>query len=297
MMTDTNTDNRIAWHALTFLVASIWGSTFVASKVLLLAGMTPSQIMTFRFLIAWVLMFPFCHRSVITSFKDEVFFAFLGMTGGSLYFLSENTAVQLTSATSTVALVVCTTPILTAVINRMVHRNEHLSSRFILGTFVALIGVSLVVFNGVFVLDDDPMVILLSVGASLTWALYSIILRKMEHRYGSAVITRKVFFWGVVTMLPFTLMEPLEPSVLIQPKVISVILFLAIIASLGCFLAWNIAVRRLGIVVTGNYLYFNPIVSLVVAYLVLNEHITTLAIIGCILTTAGVYLCNKRSMK
>lgn len=297
MITNTNTDNRIAWHALTLLVASIWGSTFVASKVLLLAGLTPSQIMTFRFLIAWVLMFPFCHRAVVTNMKDEFLFALLGMTGGSLYFLSENTAVQLSSATSTVALVVCTTPILTAVINRMVHRNEHLSSRFLLGTLIALVGASLVVFNGVFVLDDDPMVILLSVGASLTWALYSIILRKMEHNYNSAVITRKVFFWGVVTMLPFTLMEPLDASVLVQPKVIAVILFLAIIASLGCFLAWNIAVRRLGIVVTGNYLYFNPIVSLVVAYLVLNENITMLAIVGCVLTIAGVYLCNKKSDK
>lgn len=295
MTTNTNTDNRIAWHALTLLVASIWGSTFVASKVLLLEGLTPSQIMTFRFLIAWLLMLPFCHRSVITNVKDEFLFALLGMTGGSLYFLSENTAVQISSATSTVALVVCTTPILTAVINRIVHRKEHLSSHFLFGTLVALVGVSLVVFNGVFVLDDDPMVILLSVGASLTWAIYSIILRKMEHDYGSAVITRKVFFWGVVTMLPFMLMEPFDSTVLIHPKVITVTLFLAIIASLGCFLAWNIAVRRLGIVVTGNYLYFNPIVSLVVAYIVLNERITMLAILGCVLTIAGVYLCNKKS--
>ncbi len=287
-------NNNFGWHLLALLVVCIWGSTFVASKVLLTAGLSPAQIMTVRFLIAWVLMLPWCHKRLITNLKDELYFMALGLSGGSLYFLAENTAVQLASATSTVALLVCTTPIITALINRMVYHTEHLSSRFLIGSLVALIGVSLVVFNGVFVLDDDPLVIILSIGASVTWAIYCLIIRKLENRYSSAVITRKVFFWGVITMLPVVLFEDLDFSILADPTVISTACFLAVIASFGCFLAWNIVLRRLGVVVTGNYLYFNPVTSLITAYLVLNEHITWLAIIGCFLTIAGVYLCNKK---
>ncbi len=287
-------NSNLGWHALALLVACIWGSTFVASKVLLLAGLTPAQIMTFRFLIAWALMLPWCHKQFKTNLKDELAFLVLGLSGGSLYFLAENTAVNITSATSTVALLVCTTPIITALINRMVYRSEHLSSRFLTGTMVALVGVSLVVFNGVFVLDDDPLVIILSIGASLAWAIYSLIIRQLEKQYSSAVITRKVFFWGVVTMLPVLFTEDLDLNILIDPTVISVTCFLAIIASLGCFLAWNIVLRRLGVVDAGNYLYFNPVTSLIVAYLVLNERITWLAIVGCFLTIMGVYLCNKK---
>lgn len=293
------------WHLLALLTACIWGSTFVASKVLLNAGLTPAEIMCLRFVLAWILMLPWCHSHCIPgshgskaqrlqSLKDELLFMVLGLTGGSLYFLFENTAVDISSATSTVALLVCTTPIITALLNRCLHRDEHLSTRFITGSMVALVGVALVVFNGVFVLDDDPLVIILSVGASAMWAIYSLVIRQMERRYSSAVITRKVFFWGIITMLPVCMAHQTEWSLLLEPTVAGTLLFLGVIASLGCFLVWNIVLRRIGIIAAGNYLYFNPVTSLFVAYWVLDERITWLAIVGCVLTVAGVYLCNRK---
>lgn len=294
------------WHLLGLLTACIWGSTFVASKVLLNAGLTPAEIMCLRFVLAWLLMLPWCHKHLIPSikgskaqrirsWKDEGLFLLLGLSGGSLYFLSENTAVDISSATSTVALLVCTTPIVTALMNRCLHRDEHLSSRFLGGSMVALAGVSLVVFNGVFVLDDDPLVILLSIGASVMWGIYSLIIRVVEKRYSSAVITRKVFFWGIVTMLPICTTHQTNWALLTHTSVMGWLLFLGLIASLGCFLVWNIVLRRIGIIAAGNYLYFNPVTSLFVAYWVLDERITWLAIVGCVLTVTGVYLCNRKA--
>lgn len=301
------------WHLLGLLTACLWGTTFVASKVLLNAGLTPAEIMCLRFILAWVLMLPWCHSHCgfgffgsgtrLSAFKesrlwrrlyDELLFVVLGLSGGSLYFLAENTAVKISSATSTVALLVCTTPIVTALMNRCLHRDEHLSSRFLVGSLVALVGVALVVFNGVFVLDDDPLVIILSVGASVLWGIYSLVIRQLEKRYSSAVITRKVFFWGIITMLPVCATHETDWALLTEPSVIGWLLFLGLIASLGCFLVWNIVLRRIGIIAAGNYLYFNPVTSLFVAYLVLDERITWLAIVGCVLTIAGVYLCNRR---
>lgn len=283
------------WHLLALTVACFWGSTFVASKVLLNAGLTPAEIMCLRFVLAWVLMLPFCHKKLITNLRDELLMVVLGLTGGSLYFLAENTAVQISSATSTVALLVCTTPIVTALMNRAIHHDEHLSSRFLLGSMVALVGVSLVVFNGVFVLDDDPLVIILSIGASVMWGIYSLVIRHVERRYSSAVITRKVFFWGILTILPTCLIEDNNfGTELFTPTVIGTLLFLGLVASLGCFLLWNVVLRRIGIIAAGNYLYFNPVTSLIVAYFVLSERITWLAILGCVLTIAGVYLCNRK---
>lgn len=301
------------WHLLGLLTACLWGTTFVASKVLLNAGLTPAEIMCLRFILAWVLMLPWCHSHCgfgffgsgtrLSTFKesrlwrrlyDELLFVALGLSGGSLYFLAENTAVKISSATSTVALLVCTTPIVTALMNRCLHRDEHLSSRFLVGSLVALVGVALVVFNGVFVLDDDPLVIILSVGASVLWGIYSLVIRQLEKRYSSAVITRKVFFWGIITMLPVCATHETDWALLTDPSVIGWLLFLGLIASLGCFLVWNIVLRRIGIIAAGNYLYFNPVTSLFVAYLVLDERITWLAIVGCVLTIAGVYLCNRK---
>lgn len=288
------------YHFLGLLTACIWGCTFVASKVLLNAGLTPAEIMCLRFIIAWILMLPWCNKQMFSNLRDEFLFLVLGMSGGSLYFLAENSAVKISSATSTVALLVCTTPIVTALMNRCVHHKEHLSKRFMLGSLIALCGVSLVVLNGVFVLDDDPMVITLSIAASVSWGVYSLVIRQMEDRYSSKVITRKVFFYGVITMLPVCGYDlwygesQLSLNILTNTTVMTTLIFLALIASLACFLIWNIVIRRIGIVTAGNYLYFNPVTSLIVAYFVLNENITAYAIAGCILTIAGVYACNRK---
>ena len=312
----------MVWHLLALLVACIWGSTFVASKVLLNAGLSPAEIMCLRFVLAWVLMLPLSlqrrksrQRTFRDQLRDELLFVILGLTGGSIYFLTENTAVKLTSSTSTVALIVGTTPIVTAFINRIVHRDEHLSNRFLSGSMVAVIGVALVVFNGVFILDDNPLVVLLSFAAAVSWGFYSLVIRDVERRHTSITITRKVFFWGIITMLPVCIWGMCHGesqlcalghaagttvtgwSLLLQPTVFGTLFFLGLIASFGCFLLWNIVLRRIGIIASSNYLYFNPVTSLIAAYLVLSERITWLAILGCLLTIAGVYLCNHGSSK
>lgn len=291
-------NSRLVFHLLAFIVACVWGSTFVASKILLNAGLTPAQIMCLRFAIAYVVMLPFCHSCIKSkSIKDELMFVALGLAGGSLYFLTENSAIQYTSSTSTVAMLITSTPVLTAFVMRAIYPSEKLSSRFLLGSLVALIGVALVIFNGVFVLDDNPIVVVLSLSASLCWAIYGLLLRKMEERYNTAIITRKIFFWGVLTMLPMCFFESNEFSFsqLSTFEVGGPLLFLALIASLACYQMWNVASKGLGTVVATNYLYFQPITSLITGYLVLQERITLLAIFGCLMVIAGVYLCNKKT--
>ncbi len=285
------------FHVFALIASMVWGSTFVSSKVLLNVGMSPAEIMTVRFVIAYLVMLPFNHNYLKSkSLKDEFLFMLLGITGGSVYFLTENTAVGIASVTSTVALIVCSTPVITALINRMIWRSEKLSSSFLVGSVTALVGTALVVFNGIFILDDNPLVIILSLAASLCWAFYSIILRVMSKRYDSFVITRKVFFWGVVTMLPYFLFDDIHISadMFTHGDVLFNVVFLALVASLGCFLLWNIVTSRIGIVVSSNYLYFNPVVALITGHVVFSEQITVYAVVGCIITILGVYLCNKK---
>lgn len=288
------------FHVFALIASMVWGSTFVSSKVLLNAGMSPAEIMTIRFVIAYLVMLPFSHKYLISkSWKDELLFLVLGVTGGSVYFLTENTAVGIASATSTVALIVCSTPVVTALINRLIWRSEKLSNSFLTGSLIALVGTALVVFNGIFILDDNPLVIVLSLAASLCWAFYSITLRVMEKRYDSFVITRKVFFWGVLTMLPYFIFDGFHVTadMFSRADVLFNVIFLALVASLGCFLLWNIVTSKIGIVVSSNYLYFNPVVALITAHIVLDEKITVYAVVGCVITILGVYLCNKKTKK
>ena len=135
----------------------------------------------------------------------------------------------------------------------------------------------------------------LTLGAAVMWVIYSIVIGKVEKRYDSLMITRKVFFYGVVTLLPYFLIEPygVTLEMLSRPIVIGNLLFLGLLASLICYWTWNIVIIKLGAVRSTNYLYINPIVAMVTSYFVLDEHITLLAMVGTVLILAGMYLAQR----
>ena len=171
----------------------------------------------------------------------------------------------------------------------------NLFSKRHLGYFVGLIGVALVVFNGEFILKLNPLGDLLTLGASVMWVIYSVVIAKVEGKYDSLMITRKIFFYGVITLLPYFAIEPFGVTweMISRPIVIGNLLFLGLLASLICYWTWNVAIIKLGAVRSTNYLYINPIVAMITSYLVLNEHITPLAIIGTMLILTGMYLAQK----
>ena len=112
--------SSFTYHLVAFVVVSIWGSTFVSTKMLLLAGLTPAQIFTLRFIIAYVLLLVYSlvmQKSRGKSFllfskcwQDEVLMFALGVTGGTLYFLTENSAMNYTTTTNT-SLIVSLSPL------------------------------------------------------------------------------------------------------------------------------------------------------------------------------------------
>jgi drug/metabolite transporter (DMT)-like permease len=152
-----------------------------------------------------------------------------------------------------------------------------------------------VVLNGHFVLHLSPLGDTLAFMACLCWAFYSLLMIPANQRYRTLFITRKVFFYGLVFMIPYFIIWPGMPplSVLMRPDVMGNLLFLGCIASMVCFLAWNWAMKKIGEVAVTNYVYFNPVTTVLFAWMVLSERITLYFIIGTVLILAGMYLCNK----
>ena len=169
------------YHILALTAVAIWGTTFVSTKLLLAEGMTPAEIMFYRFLIAYLALKLYKPTFRLPeSWRDEALFAAAGLTGGSLYFLTENMALQITLA-SNVALLLATAPILTVLLSRLwLGRSERIGRPLAAGSVLALAGVALVVFNGSFILKIQPAGDLLTLAAALTWALYNICLKKLD---------------------------------------------------------------------------------------------------------------------
>lgn len=284
------------YHLLAMLVVTVWGVTYVSTKILLTNGLTPAEIMFYRFLMAYVLIWFIAPRRIWADTpRDEGLFLLAGICGGSLYFQTENIALDITLA-SNVALILCTAPVWTAILSHFFVRGERLRGTLIAGSLVALSGVGMVIFNGRFVLKISPLGDLLTVAAALSWAFYTIILKKLDGRYPVLFITRKVFFYGLVTLLPVFFFSPpsLDADILIRPVVIGNLLFLGVIASLLCYIIWNNVVKRLGGVRANNYIYASPLVTLVTSALVLDEKITWVAILGGMLIVGGVYISGLK---
>ncbi|MBF0650293.1 MULTISPECIES: DMT family transporter [Dysgonomonas] len=289
------TRKKYWYHIIAIFTVIVWGTTFVSTKILIGYGLSPVEIFLYRFVLAYIGIWFFCPRTLFAnSKKDELLCVAAGLTGGALYFVFENTALGITLA-SNVSLIVCTSPIFTALLTFLFYKKEPLRPRLITGSLVALVGMALVVFNGSFILQINPLGDMLTVLAALSWAFYGIILKQLNGKYSTLFITRKVFFYGIITMLPFSLMDSatFTPSLLINPVIASNLIFLGLIASLLCFIAWNSAVKELGVVQTSNYIYFVPLVTLLTSAIVIDEHITIVALFGSVFILLGVYVAEN----
>lgn len=221
------------YHLIAILIVAIWGLTFIATKVLINHGLTPQEIFFYRFLIAYLGIWIISPKRLFTGkLKDELWLMTGGIFGGSMYFFTENTALGITQA-SNVAFIICTAPLLTTILSLLFYKSEKATKGLFYGSLLALVGVGLVVFNGSVVLKLSPVGDLLTLLAALSWAFYSLIIKKMTGRYTTVFITRKIFFYGVLTILPAFLLRPLQPDfdVLLKPIVLSNLLFLAVLAS------------------------------------------------------------------
>lgn len=285
------------YHILAILTSAIWGTTFISSKLLLDQGLSPAAIMMLRFILAYICILPSVKGQVwCKNWRDELLMVILGITGGSLYFLLENTALVYTQA-SNVAIIIAATPLLTMMAVNLLNRHDKINRRLYAYSLLSLLGVALVVMNGNFILKLSPTGDILTFGAVITWVIYSIAITKVQDKYSSAMITRKVFFYGMLTLLPYFIWEPwgVTWEMLARPMVWGNIVYLGVLASLGCYMAWNIVIKRLGAVDATNYLYINPIVAMITANLLLNERITPLAIVGTVLILTGVYFAERKA--
>lgn len=283
------------YHIIAIFTIIVWGTTFVSTKVLINYGLSPVEIFVYRYLLAYVGIWFFCVRKLVSdSFKDELLLVGLGLGGGSLYFIFENTALGITLA-SNVSLIICTAPIFTAFLSYFINKDKSLTRHLLMGSFMALSGVALVVFNGSFILKINPLGDILTILSALSWAFYSVILKRLSGRYPVSFITRKVFFYGLVTMLPFLALDTatFHVDLLLKPIISANLLFLAIVASLLCFIFWNTAVKELGVMQTSNYIYFVPLVTLLTSAIVIDEQITFIALLGSIFIVMGVYVAEK----
>ena len=120
----------------------------------------------------------------------------------------------------------------------------------------------------------------------------------MKHvagRYSSVFLTRKVFFYGLLTILPAYAFMPWTFPLrsLFLPEIGGNLLFLGFIASFACFALWNLVIKKIGAMTSSNYIYLNPVSTVIISAIFLDEPMTWLAGVGSALILFGVWVANR----
>lgn len=299
--------NAKMYHLLALITICIWGTTFVSTKVLLGCGLTPSEIFIVRFLLAYVGMAAISHqRWRLHTWREEGIALLAGLTGGSLYFLAENTALEMAPA-GYVSFIVCLAPVFTVPLSALRRERDcTFTPHLWAGMALALMGVFFIAWGD---MDGQSSLsgILLALAAALLWAVYQNVVGPLTQRYGTALLTRKVFGYGLLSML---VLYPLTDTAhrgpehlfhLLQTVPLSAdgltvwgnLLFLGLIASLACYVTWNVVVEKLGAVISANYIYLNPLTTCLFSALILGETFSLTAALGCVAILGGVIWAVK----
>ena len=285
------TDSHALAHILALITVSIWGLTFVSTKVLL-RSFAPVEILFYRFLIGFLAL---CilrpHILHLTQRRHELLFIAAGLTGSCLYFLLENIALQYATA-GNISVAVSVAPLFTTLVASVIARKRAFGASFIGGFIVAMAGI-LLISRADLSTDLTSLGDILAVLAAFTWALYSNIINRLSALgYETIATTKRVFAWGIlfiVCFMPF-MGAHLDFSRFLAIENTGNLLFLGLGASAACFATWGYAVSQLGPTKTSAYIYLSPAITVIAGVVILGEPFSAIEALGIVLVLGGLIL-------
>ncbi|WP_445475345.1 DMT family transporter [Methanococcoides methylutens] len=276
------------------IVITIWGFSFVATKVLL-EYLDPAIIAVTRFLMATIILFAICRKKENYK-RGEIWYVVLsGFLGITCYYMFENVALTFTTV-SNASLISATVPVFFLLTVDSLKRSLSRPIKYI-GAIIAFVGVGLLILNGKFNLDLNPLGDFLMIGSVFSWVFYTLIIDRMGSR-NVLIVCRDLTLAGTVFLLPFAIYETQELRIDIFSQydllvVIAALIYLGVFCSALGFLYWNKAIQLAGPATTTNGIYLLPIVAIIGDSIIIGNVPNIYVMFSTGLVLAGVYLSER----
>jgi len=280
----------------------VWGGTFIATKIAL-QEVSPATIVWLRFAMGVVILGAtvLMRKQFAIPEKGEwLYFALLGFIGVTFHqWLQANGLI--TAQATTTAWIVATTPIFIALLGWLMLK-EKLNWIQVGGIAAAALGVLLIVSKGnlgaLFTGKEGSIGDLLVLISAPNWAIYTVLSRRELARHPAA---RMMFYvmllgWLFTNIWIFGFGPGLSEIHNITLKGWVAILVLGIFGSGLAYIAWYDALQALPASQLGVFLNIEPLVTTLLAALLLNESITLLVLLGGGIIILGIYLVNWRAV-
>jgi drug/metabolite transporter (DMT)-like permease len=276
----------------------VWGASFVAIKIVL-KYVPPITLVWMRFAVGVVILgaaVGLRHQFSLPKPKDWLYFALLGFVGITFHQWLQSTGLVTSQATTT-GWIVASMPIFIAILGWLVLK-EKLNWLQTLGIILAAFGVLLVVTHGnlgslVSGKFGTPGDILILISAP-NWAVFTILSRRGLKTYPAALMMFYVMAFGwMFSSVLFVAGRGWESIHNIATDGWIALGFLGILCSGVAYIFWYDALKVLPVAQVGTYLYIEPVVTVIVSFLLLNEKITLAGILGGVVILLGVWLVNQ----
>lgn len=272
-----------------------WGVSFIATKYLL-DYLSPETIISLRLLLAISLLIPIAvigKKSFAIRVKSHLYILLLASIA-VFHLWIQVTGMKFTTASNT-GWIIGTAPVFMALLG-LVFLKEKLGIVNSIGIIIAFFGLLLLVGKG------NPFSIsffehkgdLLVLASAFTWGVYSIVNKKISLDYSPLMTILYLFIMMGIIIVPFNINSAVVKTVINLPMMgwIS-ILFLGLLCSGISYVIWAYSLRELEAKKVGAYLYFEPLVTVGAAAMLLKEEVTLLMMLSGIIITFGVILVNK----
>ena len=273
------------------LASSIWGGMYVVVKVLV-EVIPPLELVWIRYLIALIALVTI---GLITRQKWQIrrqhylLLLLISLVGYVTSIVAQDTGTMLSTAQMG-AIITATTPSFMVVFASLILK-ERLTKRKMLSVSLATIGVLAII--GIDDLNVSSMLGGISlVIAALTWALMSVLVKKMPGEYSPIVVTAYATLIAVVVLSPVVLprLQHIDLERVFNPTILGGLLYLGVISTSLAFLLWSRGLQLLNASSGGVFFFFQPLVGALLGWLLLGETLSVMFWVGAALILIGVFI-------
>jgi drug/metabolite transporter (DMT)-like permease len=186
-------------------------------------------------------------------------------------------------------------PIWVILINVSVNKNERPTFPILLGLLIGLSGIILIFGEHVadFSNGDYTVGIVLTFLANLSWAFGSVWTKKKNQNSNPFLNAGLQMLFGGLFLIPLSLVFDDYKTIHWSGEVAGALIYLILVGSVAAFACYSYAIKKLPMTILSLYAYINPIVAVVLGWLVLDEKFNSRIVIAIIVTVAGIYIVNK----
>ncbi len=289
-------------YFLLVLTVLFWSGNFVLGRGV--HDLIPPVALSFwRWTIALVIILPFTAQKVINSLpaikKNWKFFLGLSIPSVTCFNTFIYLALQTSTAINTV-LINSMMPIFIVLISWVTFR-DRLTLVQTIGVLISLLGLTWLITKG------DPRILrsiqfsrgdLWTLAAGISWALYSVLLRKRPQNIKPDVFLTCLISFGLVLIIPIYLWElQTGANVALSWPVVGSIVYVAVFPSVVAYLFWNRAVGIVGANKAGIFIHLMPVFGTILSIIFLGERLLGYHIPGIALIFIGIVLTTADQLK